>query len=180
MVSALIVIDVQEGLFQSSPPPAFAEQIIFRINALTSRARALNIPVFFVQHEAAVGELQYGTSGWKLAKELEVHASDRIVRKTTPDSFHNTTLGAQLHEAGVSDVVVCGFATEICVDTTIRRAATLGYNVTLVADAHTTRDKSHASAVQIITHHNATLPSITSFGSTIRAISSKEVRFSEG
>ncbi|KAF0234387.1 MAG: hypothetical protein FD177_768 [Desulfovibrionaceae bacterium] len=178
MGSALVVIDVQEGPFQSSPQPAFAEQIFSRINALTSRARKLDIPVIFVQHETAAGELRHGTSGWALAKELGVHGADIIVRKTTPDSFHNTTLNDILTHVGVDNLVVCGFATEFCVDTTVRRAATLGYSVTLVSDAHTTRDKKHASAAQIITHHNITLSSISSFPSIIRTRLAQDIHFS--
>ena len=72
-------------------------------------------------------------------------------------------------------VIVCGYATEGCVDTTIRRAAALGYEVTIAADAHTTDDQPHASAAQIREHHNATLSNLTSFGPKIRAVSSSDV-----
>lgn len=48
--------------------------------------------------------------------------------------------------------------------------ASQGLPVTLVSDAHTTHDKAHLSAKQIITHHNATLPSIQSLGAPIKAV----------
>ncbi|HCM0825166.1 TPA: isochorismatase family protein, partial [Vibrio parahaemolyticus] len=57
-----------------------------------------------------------------------------------------------------------------CIDTTIRRAAGLGYPVTLVSDAHTTHDKEHASGAKIRKHHNAMLPNISSFGVKIEAV----------
>jgi len=63
------------------------------------------------------------------------------------------------------------------VDTTTRSAAAHGYAVTLAADAHTTHDKAHASAAQIRTHHNATLPDITSFGPRIRAVPADAIDF---
>jgi nicotinamidase-related amidase len=180
MVAALIVIDVQEGLFRLSPSPALSGDVFARINELTSRARAASAPVIFVQHETATGDLEYGSPGWALAKELDVHASDQRVRKTTPDSFLRTNLGSMLESGGVSNVVVCGYATEFCVDTTVRRAAALGYGVTLVADAHTTHDKTHATAARIVEHHNATLPQIGSFGPTIEAVATANIRFDAG
>jgi nicotinamidase-related amidase len=172
MSCALLVIDVQEGLFRPAPRPALADALIAKINALASRARDIGAPVIFVQHETCNEELQYGSAAWGLVKELNVLDGDHIVRKTTPDSFLKTDLGALLSRLSISRLVVCGYATEFCVDTTVRRAAAMGYNVTLAADAHTTHDKPHASAEQIRVHHNATLPSISSFGSKIRALSS--------
>ncbi|MNY71725.1 Isochorismatase family protein [compost metagenome] len=47
--------------------------------------------------------------------------------------------------------------TQFCVDTTVRRAVSLGYDVTLVADGHTTADSAHLAHVDIIAHHNETL-----------------------
>lgn len=61
-------------------------------------------------------------------------------------------------------LVVCGFQSEFCVDTTTRRALALGYPVTLVADGHSTTDNGVLSAAQISAHHNATLTNIVSFG----------------
>jgi len=177
MVAALIVVDVQEGLFRPFPSPALSGDVFTRINELTSRARAAGVPVIFIQHETATGDLEYGSPGWALAKELHVRAPDEIVRKTTPDSFLRTNLGSILENSGVSNVVICGYATEFCVDTTVRRAAALGYNVTLVADAHTTHDKPHATAARIVEHHNATLPDISSFGPTITAVATANIRF---
>jgi nicotinamidase-related amidase len=47
--------------------------------------------------------------------------------------------------------------TQYCVDTTCRRAVSLGYDVTLVADAHTTADSGTFTVEQIVDHHNALL-----------------------
>ena len=180
MVAALLVVDVQEGLFGPTPSPALSGDIFSRINELTSRSRAAGVPVIFIQHETAMGDLQFGSPGWALAKELHVQAADEKVRKTTPDSFLRTNLGSILESTGVSNVVICGYATEFCVDTTVRRAAALGYGVTLVADAHTTHDKAHTTAARIVEHHNATLPDISSFGPIIKAVTTANIRFDAG
>ncbi|MNF17664.1 Isochorismatase family protein [compost metagenome] len=73
--------------------------------------------------------------------------------------------------------MVCGYSSEFCVDTTTRRAAGLGYPVTLAADAHTSHDKAHATGLQIRAHHNATLSNIESYGVLINALPTAEIHF---
>lgn len=175
MKSALLVIDVQQGLFV--PPPAEAAEVLLRINQLSERARQAGTPVIFIQHQTAHEELAHGSEAWQIHPELQVKAGDHRVDKTTPDSFLRTNLGKLLIAEGVTQLVICGYSTEYCVDTTTRRAAGLGYPVVLAADAHTSHDKSHANGLQIRAHHNATLSSIESFGVKIRAVPAAEVSF---
>ena len=175
MKSALLVIDVQQALFDETPRPFEADAVVERINTLTARARAAGVPVVFIQHEAS--DLEYNSAGWQLQPGLQVKESDAKLRKTTPDSFLRTELEALLATRHTEHVVICGYASEFCVDTTTRRAAALGYPVTLVSDAHTTHDKPHATGEQIRRHENATLPNIDSFGPKIRAIATSDVRF---
>lgn len=168
MKQALLVIDVQRGLFDAAPRPFEADLVVGRINALAARAREAGVAVLFIQHENT-GELPHGSANWQLEQNLAVSANDLKVRKTTPDSFLGTTLQQLLTQRGIEQLVVCGYACEFCVDTTVRRAAALGYPVILAADAHTTHDKAHATGAQIRAHHNATLASISSFGPVIEA-----------
>ena len=175
--TALIVIDVQAALFNPLPRPFEADAVLARINGLTARARAAGVPVVWVQHERDQHALAHGSPGWALADALRTAAEDHCVRKTTPDSFLRTGLADWLAARGLRHLVVCGYATEFCIDTSSRRAAGLGLAVTLAADAHTTHDKPHASGAQIRAHHNATLPDLTSFGVPIRALPSAEIHF---
>ena len=80
-----------------------------------------------------------------------------MVQKRHPDAFQETTLRELLELRGIRRLVLTGMQTEYCVDTTCRRAYSLGYDVTLVSDAHTTWDTEHLTASQIIAHHNDTL-----------------------
>lgn len=176
MKSAVLVIDVQTVLFDPTPRPFDANPVLAQINKVTARARSKGIPVIFIQHEKPDSVIEYGSEGWTLQSDLITEATDRIVRKTTPDSFLNTNLEHLLNELKVRHLVVCGYASEFCVDTTIRRAAGLGYPVTLVADAHTTHDKEHATGENIRTHHNATLPNISSFGVKIEAVATEHLK----
>ncbi|MEO5820418.1 MAG: cysteine hydrolase family protein [Vicinamibacteraceae bacterium] len=175
MSMALLVIDVQRGLFDAEPRPFEADAVIERINGLTGRARAADVPVVFVQHESA--SLPVDSDAWRFAAGLQVQSRDAIVRKATPDAFLRTELPELLTSWQIDRLVICGYACEFCIDTTTRRAAALGYGVTLAADAHTTHDKPHATAAQIRVHENATLSDLTSFGPVIAAVPSADIAF---
>lgn len=170
--TALIVIDVQRALFEPAPRPHEADQVLQRIHQLVRAARAAALPVLWVQHEDPRPDhaLAHGCAGWAVHPAAGAEAQDVFIRKTTPDAFLRTGLADWLATRGIGHLVVCGYATEYCVDTTTRRAAGLGLAVTLAADAHTTHDKPHASGALIRAHHNATLAELTSFGPTIRAV----------
>lgn len=177
MKSALLVIDVQRGLFDPEPRPYEAVAVVQRINDLARSARSAGSPVVFIQHERDGTALTHRTEGWQLVSDLEVGPQDLFIRKRTPDSFLRTSLQEVLASHGIQRVVVAGYACEFCVDTTSRRAAALGFEVVLASDAHTTHDKAHASAAAIRAHENATLPDITSFGPKISAVPVAAVRF---
>ncbi|WP_432454569.1 MULTISPECIES: cysteine hydrolase family protein [unclassified Agarivorans] len=170
MKSALLIIDVQSVLFDPEPRPFEINEVIERINVLSRWTRSKHQPVIYIQHEQANSAIEFASDGWQLQAGLKTQTNDYFIRKTTPDSFLNTDLGDLLKSLQVEHLIVCGYASEFCVDTTIRRAASLGYSVELVADAHTTHDKPHASAETIRLHHNCTLPNITSFGVKIAAV----------
>lgn len=177
MSTALLVIDVQQGLCEGADAAYDAPTIIARINQVAARARRAGVPVIFVQHESASGDLPYGTAAWALARGLEVNAGDIRVRKTTPDAFLNTELETILKRFAVTELAICGMHTEFCVDTTTRRALALGYPVILVEDAHTTAGNAVLTPRQVIDHHNATLTQIASFGSRARTVSSTDIAF---
>ena len=177
MHSAVLVIDVQQGLCEGPDAAHDCPGTIARINAVTQRARAVGIPLFFIQHESGADYLVHGSREWQLATGLQVQGSDRRIRKTTPDAFLRTELHGALQTLGVEDLVVCGMHTEFCVDTTTRKALALGYPVLLVSDAHTSAGNSAISPQQVIAHHNATLTNISSFGPRVTAIAHETVRF---
>lgn len=177
MKTALLVIDVQSALFDGERRPGDGAGVVQRINALAERARAARVPVVYIQHEREGTPLAPGSAGWALAQDLQPAEADIRLRKTTPDSFLHTRLEPLLQELDIQHLVVCGYASEFCVDTTTRRALALGYAVTLAADAHTTHDKPHASAELIRAHENATLPNLTSFGPPAQALPAAQISF---
>lgn len=179
MHTAVLVIDVQQGLCEGSHAAHDCPGTIARINVVTHRARAAGVPVFFIQHESSAGYLEHGSPEWQLATGLQVQDGDRRIRKTTPDSFLRTDLHEALQAQGIKDLVVCGMHSEFCVDTTTRKALALGYPVVLVSDAHTSAGNAAISAQQVIAHHNATLTNISSFGPRVTATPHSQVRFAD-
>ncbi len=174
MNSAVLVIDVQTVLFDPQPQPFERDQVISRINQVTEWAHGAGVTVIFVQHEKPDSVIAYGSEGWSLQGELLVTPQDHRIGKQTPDSFLNTELDELLKKHQIKHLIVCGYASEFCIDTSIRSAAALGYDITLLADAHTTHDKEHANAEQIRQHENITLPHLTSFGRNITAVTTEQ------
>ncbi|MDR5754708.1 MULTISPECIES: cysteine hydrolase family protein [unclassified Caballeronia] len=177
MNAAFLIIDVQRGLFDATPRPFEADAVVERINTVTQRAREAHVPVIFVQHETPGSALAFGAPAWALEPRLDARPDDHRVRKTTPDSFLRTNLADVLTSLDVRALFICGYASEFCVDTTTRSALAKGFAVTLVADAHTTVDKPHATGAQIRAHENATVCNLRSFGVPIHAIEAAEIRF---
>ncbi len=159
---ALLLIDLQRGMFSSPliPPVWDAAGIRDRVRALLSRARETGVPVVLAQHSGPAGHpLEEGTDGWEIHPDVTPQRGERIVVKRTPDSFHGTDLHEILQENGVKALAIAGIQTEFCVDTTCRRAFSLGYDVTLIEDVHSTWDTDYLRASQIIEHHNQLLKS---------------------
>jgi nicotinamidase-related amidase len=99
--------------------------------------------------------LDPGTPGWEILPPLEPRPTDPVVRKTACDSLCRSDLEKALRERKVEGVLVTGCATNFCVDTTIRSAASRDYDVVVVvADGHTTADRPHLPAEKTIEHHN--------------------------
>lgn len=142
----LLVIDMQNGVF--STPRLNRMECVERINQLSAGADL----TIFIQH--AEGEMTEGSESWCLLPELRLPTQYRTVVKTACDAFYRTILEQTLSELGVRALTICGCATDYCVDTTIKIAASKGYSLTVAADAHTTADRTHVSARQLIAQHN--------------------------
>ena len=153
MTIALLVIDMQVGLFTGDPPRHDADGVIRRVNEIARAVRTTGDIVIFIQHEDD-GSLTPGSEGWQILPSLERVDTDLLLRKQACDSFYETDLPVVLEQHGVQEIIITGCATDFCVDTTIRAAASRNYEVVVVKDGHTTRDRPHLDAKSIIRHHN--------------------------
>jgi len=139
-------------------PPELQDRVLSNITVLLSKARSSGIPVVFIQHDGPKGHpIEAETATWAIHPSIPPLRGEAVIRKKASDSFFETRLAEELQARKVSHLIIAGGMTEYCIDTTCRRAVTLGYDVTLAADAHLTRDTPVLAASQIIEHHNLLL-----------------------
>ncbi|TFY90471.1 cysteine hydrolase [Pseudomonas kairouanensis] len=174
MADALLIIDMQTGLYDGPEKPYARERLLDNINQLIQRARKANAPIFVAQHTGPAGSpIAAGSPLWKVCHGLEVDEShDRLFNKTRPSCFLGTDLAQQLNAAQVKELVIVGMKTQFCIDTTCRVAVELGFRVVLPEDGHSCMDTPALKAEAIIEHHNATLA-----GAFAKRVKTYEVEF---
>lgn len=157
MKAALLIIDVQIGLV-ALMPRELRDCVLAKIALLLNQARTASTPVLFIQHDGPEGHpLEANTPAWEIDAGILPQEGETVIRKQASDAFFETRLAAELKARGITHLTIAGAMTEYCVDTTCRSAVTQGYDVTLVADGHLTRDSAVLTASQIIAHHNLLL-----------------------
>jgi nicotinamidase-related amidase len=175
MNSALLIIDVQIGLVRLMPPE-LQERVLSNVAVLLGKARSSGMPVLFIQHDGPKGHpVEAETAAWEIHPSILPLSAEPVIRKKASDSFFETRLLEELQGRGIQHLIIAGAMTEYCVDTTCRRAVTLGYDVTLAADAHLTRDTSGLTASQIIAHHNLLLDGFAAGGRSIKVAPTSEI-----
>lgn len=173
----MLIIDVQIGLV-AMMSAELTNQVLPNIRALLDVARSAGTAVFFVQHDGPKEHpLEVGTPGWAIDPSIPPLPGEPIIRKQASDSFFETPLAEQLHAAGINSLVIAGGMTEYCIDTTCRRALTLGFDVTLVGNAHLTRDNSVLTAAQIVAHHNLILDGFEAGANSIKVTPTNRISF---
>jgi len=165
MTTALVIIDLQNAILANMAPSERQREIdaaldvcVARVAEVQIRARNAGLPVIVVQHDDGPGHrLQTGTEGHRLRREIQPQNDEATVHKSACDAFYRTELHDLLTANGVDHLVVAGCMTQFCIDTSVRRAVSLGYDVTLLSDGHTTADMGALTFEQIIAHHNVLL-----------------------
>jgi len=185
MTTALLIIDMQNAILAGKATPerqpvidAALDGTIGRLKDLQAKARDAGVAVIVIQHDGGEGHrLATGTDGWALRPEISPEAGDILIRKRASDSFFETDLADRLAERSVTHLVIGGGMTQFCVDTTVRRAVCVGYDVTLIADGHTTADMGNLTFSEIVDHHNATLDGFDAGAHTVTVRCAGEISF---
>jgi nicotinamidase-related amidase len=156
--TALLILDAQANMFAPETQVFGGDVLLQRLATLIARARVQGAPIIYIQHNGAAGDPdEPGTPGWQIHPVLAPQPGDVVLQKATPDAFDATPLQATLAAHRVRHLVIAGMQTDYCIAATCRRAEEMGYDVTLVADAHSTYDSRKATAAEIIAAHNETL-----------------------
>src|SRR5215831_12188532 len=169
----LVVVDMQNGfvakggsydkLGMNTPP---YREIIPKVKDLIQLCRSLDIPVFFTEavREASGIDLLTkihtllpksreerlkvpicvrGTWDAQTIDEIKPKDEDHIIIKRRDSAFQDTELRVWLQSVGINVLVFCGVDTSICVETSIRDAFNLGYDIILISDATASGIKKH-------------------------------------
>ena len=144
--TALLIIDIQNDYFPGGAMELEGAQAAgARAGASLSAFRASKLPVFHVLHLSVLPFATFFlpvTKGAEIEPSVAPAAGEPVIEKNFPNSFRATDLKQRLDQAGVKQLVVAGMMTQMCVDSSVRQAADLGYKVTLLADACATRAQS--------------------------------------
>jgi nicotinamidase-related amidase len=151
--TALLIIDVQTGLFEHRTPVYAADNLLEKICGLAERAAQAGMPVFYIQH-ANKNSLAEGSPAFRLHPALQPRPEDGSIVKRHGSALEDTPLEAELHRRGVTTLVVTGLVTHGCVKATVQDALQRGFRVILVSDAHSSYS---ADAVSRIDEWNARL-----------------------
>jgi nicotinamidase-related amidase len=135
---ALLVIDVQNEYFTGKLPVTYPGGSLANVLRAMDAARAAGMPVIVVQHtapQAGSPVFRKGSPEWELHPEVAGRQRDVLIEKALPGSFTGTELEAWLRERGITTVVIAGYMTQMCCDTTARQAMHMGFTVEFLSDA---------------------------------------------
>ena len=138
MKRALLVIDVQNEYFSGLLPITHPEGHKTNILRAMDAAAASELPVVVIQHTFPQPDkpfFQRGTAEWELHPEVQSRPRDLLIDKNLPGSFTGTELEPWLRQQGIDTVVIAGYMTHMCCDTTARQAVHRGFTVEFLSDA---------------------------------------------
>ena len=164
MKKALLIIDVQNDYFAGGKYDlVHPDEALNMIKRLLRSFRAENLPVFYVQHlsDSNANFFIPETLGSCIHDAITPLENEKIIVKNYPNSFYKTDLQKELSDAGITDLVICGMMTHMCVDTTVRAAKDYGYHVTLLSDTCAAKDLNwNGSVLSADTVHNVYMASL--------------------
>ncbi|MGX8266150.1 cysteine hydrolase family protein [Anaerostipes caccae] len=142
MKKALLIIDVQNDYFPNGKCQLYKPEVALNaIKDLLKDFRKQDLPVIYIRHESINGTfLTINTDGVQIHNDIKPLDTETVIVKHYPNSFYETNLQNKLVENGVTELVVCGMMTHMCIDTTIRAAKDYGYELTLISDGCATKE----------------------------------------
>ncbi|MET4141943.1 cysteine hydrolase family protein [Pedobacter sp. UYP1] len=165
---ALIVIDIQNDYFENG-----AIELVKPVEASLKARKVIdffrenNLPIAHIQHLSADPSMPIfvpGTFGSEIHENVKPLEGEKVIQKYYPNSFKETDLLNFLKANEVTEVVVTGMMTHMCVDSTTRAAKDFGFDCTVIGDACASRDlEINGKTVKAEDAHNAFLSALTFF-----------------
>lgn len=137
--TALVLVDIQNDYFADGRWPVDKMlQVSANAARLLEHARQKGWEIIHIHHEIPSDEAPFfrpGTKGAEIHESVVPNSGERVILKHRPNSFQDTDLHQVLEDKSISDMVICGAMSQMCIDATARAAADFGYTVTVVEDA---------------------------------------------
>ena len=144
MKTALIIIDIQNDYFENGAMSLVSSlESCSNAKLLLERFRQESLAVIHIQHIATRADAKFflsDTIGVDIHKLVKPLKNEPVFIKHYPNSFRETGLLEYLNNNSITDLVVCGMMTHVCVDSTVRAAKDFGFNCTVIGDSCATKD----------------------------------------
>jgi len=144
MKTALLIIDIQNDYFEGGTMTlSGSDKASKNARLILDKFRIDSLLVVHIQHIAtnpAATFFQPNTKGVEIHKNVTPLEQEKVIIKHYPNSFKDTGLSDYLRSEDITDLVICGMMTHMCVDATTRAAKDAGYNCIVIGDACATKD----------------------------------------
>lgn len=159
--SALLVIDIQDFYFPGGDIPLYQPEDAAKNAALLiGKFRNNGDEVIFIKHNYEPGGM--------INNAVKPVEGEKIFSKDNVNSFLDTGLQEYLEGKEISQLVICGMQTHMCVEAAVRAASDLEYDCTLIHDACTSRDLRYNNyIIKAADVHLSTLSSLLSYAKII-------------
>jgi nicotinamidase-related amidase len=150
--AALLMIDVQREYFAERSPLRIPDGplVLGKLRTLVETCRETDLlPVIHIRHEEAPGAPVFAVDGplVETMPEVAPRGVEPTIVKHSPGAFTKTELGAVLSQLNIGCLVIGGFMTHMCCDTTARQAQERGLDVVFLTDGTATRDLAYGDNV---------------------------------
>ncbi|MGJ5641383.1 cysteine hydrolase family protein [Formosa sp. S-31] len=172
---ALIVIDIQNDYFENGGIPLVNPvEASLKAGEIIEHFRSKNLPIAHIQHVSSNPELMpimvEGTNGVEIHDNVKPLDGEKVFQKHYPNSFRETGLLDYLKENDVTELVITGMMTHMCIDATTRAAFDFEYKCTVIHDACASRDlEINGKTVKAEDVHHAFLAALEFFYAEIKS-----------
>lgn len=144
MSEALLLIDIQNDYFENGAMTLVnSYEASLNARKILDKFRSDKLPVIHIRHIALSSSAKFflpGTSGSEIHENVKPLEFEKVIIKHHPNSFRETELLEYLKSRKITDLVICGMMTHMCIDATVRAAKDYGFNITLIGDATATKE----------------------------------------
>ena len=158
---ALLLIDIQEFYFaEGKNRLKNPEEAAEKAGLLLKKSREEGIEIIHIKHKSK--------SLSEINKRVQPLETEKVFEKTEVSCFNGTELQSYLKSKNVKEIIICGMMTHMCVEAATRAGYDLGYKITLVSDACTTRNLKYGKEViKAKDVHNSTLATLRAYAKII-------------